>query len=225
MNLLQLNKVPDPVLLGDLDDVLLQLALKRGLLALWQKYYPIEYLEGLMGHHWWFTDQNMWVFPWFALLLVLRRDLPVLWGLQRLATWKVLDYLCLFMGKVVYRGWLLGMILSGGDHFLDIHLFGHFDPVHTFLYRIVSTVYSPKRRLIIRQLALQTVHLFNALFRHVIIFFWDGIDGKNWIGHGLVGLVLDCGLLGAHLLDALEVDFLEVGASHSTDRMTKFRNN
>ncbi len=154
MNLLQFDEVPDLVFLWDLYDVLLQLALERGLLALCQKYYAFKDLESLMGHHWWFTDQNMWIFPWFALLLVLGRDLPVLWGIQRLITGRVLIYLCLFVVEVIYTGWILGMILSRCNHLFDIHLFGHLDPVHTFLYLIVSTVHLPKRRLIVRQFTL-----------------------------------------------------------------------
>lgn len=73
---------------------------------------------------------------------------------------------------------------------------------------------SAKGRFIIGEFTLERINLLDSLLGYIIIFIGDGIDGEDGVGHGFVGFILDGGLLGADLLDALEVNFLEVGTSH-----------
>ena len=65
MHLLQLDEILDPLLLGDLDDVLPQLALEGRVLFFCQKHNPVEYLESFMRHHRCLADQDMRVLPVF----------------------------------------------------------------------------------------------------------------------------------------------------------------
>ena len=65
MDLLELDEVLDPLFLGDLDDVLFQLALEGGVLFFCQKHNPVEYLKSLMRHHRRLADQDVRVLSVF----------------------------------------------------------------------------------------------------------------------------------------------------------------
>ncbi len=213
MDLLELDEVLDPLLLGDLDDILLQLALERWVLFFWQKHNPIEYLKSLMRHHRRLANQDVRVLPVFW-LLVLGWDFAIIWGLDLLAAREIVRYLEVLFGQVVDRGKLFAHLFSRGYHPLDIHLFGHLDIVGAFPDRIVPTVHSPKRGLIIGQFALQTVDMLNPLLRDVIILLLYLIQRKYRVRHRLINLVLHCSLVVTHFLYPLKVDFLKVRASH-----------